>query len=106
MCWRAKNLYKEKANNKRKQPSIASSVIGSSHATKKRRKTTYTCDSLQKSGSENHVSSTTTSGVRGFPLYATAAIEEVKTTRFSTGEFTHDFRTLRVPFTAGSNNST
>lgn len=65
----------------------------------------HTFDSLQKSGLENQDSSTTMSGVRGFPLYATAAMEEVKTTRFSNVDFTHDLRTLRVPFTAGSNNS-
>lgn len=67
--------------------------------------TAHTFDSLQKSGLENQVSSTTTCGVRGLPLYATAAIEEVKTTRFRDGDFTHDLRTLRVPFTAGSINS-
>jgi hypothetical protein len=60
--------------------------------------------SLKKSEFENHVSSTTTSGVRGFPLYKAAAMEEVKTTRFTDGDFAHDLRTLRVPFTAGSIN--
>jgi hypothetical protein len=58
--------------------------------------------SHKKSGFENHVSSTTTSGVRGFPLYIADAIEEVKTTRFTDGDFAHDLRTLRVPFTVGS----
>ena len=60
---------------------------------------------LHKSGSENQLSSTTTSGVRGFALYATAAIDDVKTTRCTEGALEHDFRTLRVPFTAGSSNS-
>lgn len=65
----------------------------------------HTFDSLQKSGSVNQVSSTTTSGVRGFPLYATAAIEDVKTTRLIDGDFAHELRTLSVPFTAGSSSS-
>jgi len=60
---------------------------------------------LQNSGSEYQLSSTTGLGFLGLSVNATAAIEEVKTTRLSVGEFTHDFRTLRVPFTAGSNNS-
>ena len=66
------------------------------------RNTAQTFDSLQKSGSENHVSSTTTSGVLGFLLYATAAIEDVKTTRLTDGDLAHDLRILRVPLTAGS----
>lgn len=65
----------------------------------------HTFDSLQKSGSVNQVSSTTTSGVRGLPLYATAAIEDVKTTRLIDGDFAHELRTLSVPFTAGSSSS-
>jgi len=44
------------------------------------------------------------SGVRGVPLYKAVAIEEVKTTRFTDGDFAHDFKTLRLPFTAGSIN--
>ncbi|GLT67567.1 hypothetical protein SLA2020_398640 [Shorea laevis] len=36
-------------------------------------------DISQKSASENHVSSTTTSGINGFPLYATAATEDFTT---------------------------
>ena len=62
----------------------------------------YTLRSLQISAFENQVSSTTTSGVKGFPLYKTAATEEVKITRFKVVYFAHDLRTLRVPFTAGS----
>jgi len=69
-------------------------------------KKAQTSNSLQKSGSENHVSSTTVSGVFGLPVNATAEIEEVKTTRFTDDDFAHDLRTLRVPFTAGSINST
>jgi hypothetical protein len=40
---------------------------------------TFTCDCLQKSGDENHVSSTTTSEFNGFPLYVTALMEDVTT---------------------------
>lgn len=61
---------------------------------------TFFC--LQISGLENHVSSTTTSEVRGMPVWETAAKEDVKTTRFTLDDFAHDLRTLRVPFTAGS----
>ena len=68
-------------------------------------KIAQTSNSLQTSGSENHVSSTTTWGVLGLRLNATAEIEEVKTTRLTDGDFAHDLRTLRVPFTAGSSNS-
>lgn len=64
-----------------------------------------TCNFLQKSGSENHVSLIMTWGFLGLVLIETAAIEEVKTTRFTDGDFAHDLRTLRVPFTAGSINS-
>lgn len=66
----------------------------------------HTFDDRQKSGSENQVSSTTVAGVRGFPLKATAAIEDVKTTRLTEEVFAQELRTLRVPFTAGSSNST
>lgn len=65
-----------------------------------------TLESLQNSWSENQVSSITVSGFRGCPLYATAAIEDVKTTRLIEGTFTQELSTLRVPFTAGSINST
>jgi len=68
-------------------------------------KIAQTSNSLQTSGSENHVSSSTVSGVFGLPFNATADTEEVKTTRFTDGDFAHDLRTLRVPFTAGSINS-
>ena len=61
--------------------------------------------SLQRSGSENQVSSTTTSGVRGLPLYKTAATEDVKTTLLTLGALAHDPKTLSVPFNAGSTNS-
>jgi len=60
---------------------------------------------LKMFGSENHVSSTTTSGVRGLPLYKMAATEEVKTTRFTDVDFAQDLTTLRVPLRAGSINS-
>ena len=66
---------------------------------------THTFNSLQISWFENQVSSTTTSGVRGFPLYTTAAIEDVTTTLFTVGVFAHELRTLSVPFRAGSINS-
>ena len=62
----------------------------------------HTFASLQSSGSENQVSSTTTSRVRDFLLYETAAIEDVKTTCLTDGDFAHELRTLSVPFTAGS----
>jgi len=65
---------------------------------------THTSFSLKKSGSENQVSSTTTSGVRGLPLYKTAATEEVKITCFTDGDLAHDLTTLRVPLIAGSIN--
>lgn len=63
---------------------------------------THTFNSSQKSGSENHVSSTTTLEVKGLPLYKTAPMEDVKTTLLIVGNFVHDLRTLSVPFTAGS----
>lgn len=55
--------------------------------------------------SENQVSSTTTSGVRGLPLNITAAIEEVITTLLMEETFAHDLSTLSVPLTAGSRSS-
>lgn len=61
-----------------------------------------TFESSQNTGSENQVSSTTTSGVRGFPLKETEAMEDVRITLFIEGVFVHDLRTLSVPFTAGS----
>lgn len=64
-----------------------------------------TFDSRQKSGSEYQLSSTTTSGLKGLPLYNTAAIEDVRTTLFIDGTFAQELRTLSVPFTAGSSNS-
>jgi hypothetical protein len=65
----------------------------------------HTFASLQSSRSENHVSSTTTSGVRDYLLYEIAAIEDVKTTCLIDGDFAHELRTLSVPFTAGSSSS-
>ena len=65
-----------------------------------------TFDSSQKAGSENQVSSTITSGVRVFPLNIVATMEDVTTTLLMEGTFVHDLRTLSVPFTAGSINST
>ena len=66
----------------------------------------HTFDSSQKAGSENQVSSTITSGVRVFPLNIAATMEDVTTTLLIEGTFVHDLRTLSVPFTAGSINST
>lgn len=60
---------------------------------------------LQKFGSENQLSSTTTSELRGFPLHVTAAVEDVRTTLFTDANFEQELRTLSVPFTAGSSNS-
>lgn len=57
---------------------------------------------MHSSESENHVSSTTTSGVRGLPLYATAAMDEVTTTLLTDAVLAQDPKTLRVPLTAGS----
>ena len=59
----------------------------------------------QNSASENHVSSTITSGVRGLPLKLTAAADDVTTTLLMEGNLTQEPKTLRVPFTAGSINS-
>ena len=56
----------------------------------------------QTAGSENQVSSTTTSRVNVFLVKATAAIEDITTTLLIDGTFARDLRTLRVPFTAGS----
>lgn len=61
--------------------------------------------SSQNAGFENQVSSITTSGVRGLPLFITEAIEDVITTRLTDGTFVHDLRTLSVPFIAGSRSS-
>ena len=65
----------------------------------------HTFNSLQKFGSVDQVSSTTTSGVIGFPLYTTAAAEDVRITRLTDVNFAHELRTLSVPFTAGSRSS-
>ena len=62
----------------------------------------HTFDDSQKTGSENHVSSTTTADVIGFPVAITVAMEDVKTTFFKEGDFVHDLKTLSVPFKAGS----
>ena len=59
---------------------------------------------LQTSALENHVSSTTTSGASGLPLYATAATDDVTTTLL-TGVLTQELKTLSVPFTVGLINS-
>ena len=64
-----------------------------------------TFNSLQKFGSVDHVSSITTSGVRGFPVCTTEAAEDVRTTRLTDVNFAHELRTLSVPFTAGSRSS-
>lgn len=58
--------------------------------------------SSQKTGSENQVSSTTTSWLVGFRLYRTAAVDDVNTTRLTDATLLHDVRTLTVPVTAGS----
>ena len=65
----------------------------------------HTFASLQTSGSENQVLSTTRLGVRAFLSFKTAAIEDVTTIRLTDGNFAHELRTLSVPFTAGSSNS-
>ena len=59
----------------------------------------------QKSGSENHVSSTTISGLSALSLKLTAAIDDVITTLLTDEAFTQDLRTLSVPLTAGSTSS-
>jgi hypothetical protein len=60
----------------------------------------------QSSGTENHFSSTTTPGDKGFSVNTTAAIDDVKTTLFTEEAFLQEARTFSVPFTAGSINST
>ena len=62
----------------------------------------HTFVSWKKTGSENQLSSTSTSGVRGFPLATTVAIDAVTTTLLTDGIFAHDLRTFIVPFNAGS----
>ena len=64
-----------------------------------------TFDSLHNTGSENQLSSISTSEVRGFPVNTTDAIDDVTTTLFTDGNFAQDLRTLMVPFNAGSINS-
>jgi hypothetical protein len=59
----------------------------------------------QKSGTENHVSSTTTSGLSALPLKLTETIDDVNTTLFTDEALAQDLRTLSVPLTAGSINS-
>lgn len=49
--------------------------------------------SLQKSASENQLSSTTTSGFNGEPLYISAATDEVKTTLLIDGTLEHELKT-------------
>ena len=63
---------------------------------------THTFNSSQATGSENQVSLIATSGVRGFLLNITEAMEDVRITLLIEGTFAHDWRTLSVPFTAGS----
>ena len=65
----------------------------------------HTFDSLHKTGSENQLSSISTSGVGGFPVNTTKAIEDVTTTLLTDRNFAQDLRTLIVPFNAGSINS-
>ena len=60
----------------------------------------------QYCGLENQVSSTTTSGSRGWPVNRTAAVEDVKTTLLTEESLLHALRTFSVPFTAGSITST
>lgn len=63
---------------------------------------THAFFSSQSTGEENQVSSTTTSGFKGFPVTRTEAMEDVITTLLIDGTFAQDWRTLSVPFTAGS----
>lgn len=65
----------------------------------------FTLYSSQVTGSENQVSSTTTSGVRDLLLRITEAIEDVMITLLMVATFAHDLSRLTVPFTAGSINS-
>ena len=60
----------------------------------------------QSSGMENDVSSTTTSGDKGFSVNTTAAIDDVRITLFTDAAFLQEPRTFSVPLTAGSINST
>ena len=65
-----------------------------------------TFDSLHITGSENQLSSISTSGVRGSsPVNKTEAKDDVTTTLLTDGTFEQDLRTLMVPFNAGSINS-
>ena len=64
-----------------------------------------TFDSLHKTGSENQLSSISTSGVTGSPVNKTEAKDDVTTTLLTDGTFEQDLRTLMVPFNAGSINS-
>ena len=57
----------------------------------------FTLAALQYSGSANQVSSTMVSGVRGIPLKATDAIDEVRTTLLTEGVFKQVLGTLIVP---------
>ena len=59
-------------------------------------------DFSQKTGSENQLSSTSTSGAKGFPLNATEVIDDVTTTLLKDGTFAQDLKTFIVPFSAGS----
>ena len=61
-----------------------------------------TFDFSQKTGSKNQLSSTSTSGARGFPLIATEAIDDVTTTLLTDGTFAQDPRMFINPFSAGS----
>ena len=65
----------------------------------------HTFDCSKRSGFENQLSSTSTSGVRDFPLNTTVAIDDVTTTLLTDGTFAHDLRILIVPLNAGSINS-
>ena len=53
-----------------------------------------TFDFSQRAAFENQVSSINTSGARGFPLNATAAIEDVITTLLIDGSLAHDLRII------------
>ena len=61
-----------------------------------------TFDFSQKVGLEKEFSSSCTSGVRGFPLNATATIEDIITTLLTEEALQHELRFFIVPFTAGS----
>ena len=64
-----------------------------------------TFDSLHNTGSENQLSSISTSEVRGFPVNTTEVIDDVTTTLLTDGTLAQDLRTLMIPFNAGSINS-